>query len=148
MTKLKRRKSVNTAGKFDITFLSFVLILLTVGLVMLYSSSYAFSYNQYGNSYKFITRQALFAAVGVVVMLVVSRIDYHFWRKFAWVLYALSTVMLIVLLILPPMVEGKDVKRWIVIGPINFQPSEIAKFAIILLFSIKLLLLSSITSNI
>ena len=135
MTKLKRRKSVNTAGKFDITFLSFVLILLTVGLVMLYSSSYAFSYNQYGNSYKFITRQALFAAVGVVVMLVVSRIDYHFWRKFAWVLYALSTVMLIVLLILPPMVEGKDVKRWIVIGPINFQPSEIAKFGIILLFS-------------
>ena len=135
MTKLKRRKSVNTAGKFDITFLSFVLILLTVGLVMLYSSSYAFSYNQYGNSYKFITRQALFAAVGVVVMLVVSRINYHFWRKFAWVLYALSTVMLIVLLILPPMVEGKDVKRWIVIGPINFQPSEIAKFAIILLFS-------------
>ena len=106
MTKLKRRKSVNTAGKFDITFLSFVLILLTVGLVMLYSSSYAFSYNQYGNSYKFITRQALFAAVGVVVMLVVSRIDYHFWRKFAWGLYALSTVMLIVLLILPPMVEG------------------------------------------
>lgn len=135
MTKLKRRKSVNTAGKFDITFLSFVLILLTVGLVMLYSSSYAFSYNQYGNSYKFITRQALFATVGVVVMLVVSRINYHFWRKFAWVLYALSTVMLIVLLILPPMVEGKDVKRWIVIGPINFQPSEIAKFAIILLFS-------------
>ena len=50
MTKLKRRKSVNTTGKFDITFLSFVLILLTVGLVMLYSSSYAFSYNQYGNS--------------------------------------------------------------------------------------------------
>ena len=135
MTKLKRRKSVNTAGKFDITFLSFVLILLTVGLVMLYSSSYAFSYNQYGNSYKFITRQALFAAVGVVVMLVVSRIDYHFWRKFAWVLYALSTLMLIVLLILPPKEEGKDVKRWIVIGPINFQPSEIAKFAIILLFS-------------
>ena len=68
-------------------------------------------------------------------MLVVSRIDYHFWRKFAWVLYALSTVMLIVLLILPPMVEGKDVKRWIVIGPINFQPSEIAKFTIILLVS-------------
>ena len=135
MAKIKRKKSENAVGKLDITFLSFVLILLTVGLVMLYSSSYAFSYNQYGNSYKFISRQAMFAAVGIVVMLVVSRIDYHFWRKFAWILYALSTVMLVLLLVLPPMVEGKDVKRWIVIGPINFQPSEIAKFAIILLFS-------------
>lgn len=135
MAKLKRKKSENALGKLDITFLSFVLILLTVGLVMLYSSSYAFSYNQYGNSYKFITRQAMFAAVGVAVMLVVSRIDYHIWRKFAWILYAVSTVMLAVLLVLPPMVEGKDVKRWIVIGPINFQPSEIAKFAVILLFS-------------
>lgn len=135
MAKIKRKKSVNAVGKLDITFLSFVLILLTVGLVMLYSSSYAFSYNQYGNSYKFISRQAMFAAVGIVVMLVVSRIDYHFWRKFAWILYALSTVMLVLLLVLPPMVEGKDVKRWIVIGPVNFQPSEIAKFAIILLFS-------------
>ncbi len=135
MAKIKRKKSVNAVGKLDITFLSFVLILLTVGLVMLYSSSYAFSYNQYGNSYKFISRQAMFAAVGVVAMLVVSRIDYHIWRKFAWVLYLVSTVLLAVLLILPPMVEGKDVKRWFVIGPINFQPSEIAKFAVILLFS-------------
>lgn len=135
MAKLKRKKSVNTVGKLDITFLSFVLILLTVGLVMLYSSSYAFSYNQYGSSYKFISRQAMFAAVGVAVMLAVSRIDYHFWRRFAWILYAASTAMLALLLVLPPMVEGKDVKRWIVMGPINFQPSEVAKFAVILLFS-------------
>ena len=135
MAKLKRKKSVNTVGKLDITFLSFVLILLTVGLVMLYSSSYAFSYNQYGSSYKFISRQAMFAAVGVVAMLAVSRIDYHFWRRFAWILYAASTAMLALLLVLPPMVEGKDVKRWIVMGPINFQPSEVAKFAVILLFS-------------
>lgn len=135
MAKLKKKKSANTVGKLDITFLSFVLILLTVGLVMLYSSSYAYSYSHYGNSYKFISRQAMFAVVGVAVMLVVSRIDYHFWRKFAWILYAVSTAMLALLLVLPPMVEGKDVKRWIVVGPINFQPSEIAKFAVILLFS-------------
>ncbi len=135
MAKLKKKKSANAVGKLDITFLSFVLILLTVGLVMLYSSSYAYSYSHYGNSYKFISRQAMFAVVGVAVMLVVSRIDYHFWRKFAWILYAVSTAMLALLLVLPPMVEGKDVKRWIVVGPINFQPSEIAKFAVILLFS-------------
>lgn len=131
----KRKKSESIIGKLDITFLSFVLILLTIGLVMLFSASYAYSYEHYGNSYKFITRQAAFAFAGVVVMLVVSRIDYHIWRKFAWVVYLLSVAMLAVLLILPPMVEGKDVRRWIVIGPVNFQPSEIAKFAIILLFS-------------
>ncbi len=119
----------------DITFLSFVLILLTIGLVMLFSASYAYSLEYYSNSYKFIIRQALLGAVGVGVMFALSRIDYHFWRKFAWVIYFVSMAMLIILLILPPMVKGMDVKRWLVIGPINFQPSEIAKFAIILLFS-------------
>lgn len=131
----KKKKSEPLNGKLDITFLALVLILLTTGLVMLFSASYAFSYEQYGNSYKFISRQALFAAVGVVVMLLISKIDYRFWRKFAWVLYIVSIVLLAVVKILPPMLKGKDVKRWIVIGPINFQPSEIAKFAVILLFA-------------
>ena len=131
----KRKKEKAVSGKLDITFLSFVLILLTIGLVMLFSASYAFSYEHYGNSYKFITRQALFAAVGVAVMLVISKIDYHVWRKFAVVLYLAAIAMLVFVKAMPPMLKGKDVKRWIVIGPINFQPSEIAKFAVILLFS-------------
>lgn len=131
----KKKKSEPLNGKLDITFLALVLILLTTGLVMLFSASYAFSYEQYGNSYKFISRQALFAAVGVAVMLVISKIDYHFWRKFAWALYIVSIGLLTIVKILPPMLKGKDVKRWIVIGPINFQPSEIAKFAVILLFA-------------
>lgn len=131
----KRKKEKAVSGKLDITFLSFVLILLTIGLVMLFSASYAFSYEHYGNSYKFITRQALFAVVGVAVMLVISKIDYHVWRKFAVVLYLAAIAMLVFVKAMPPMLKGKDVKRWIVIGPINFQPSEIAKFAVILLFS-------------
>ena len=135
MAKPKRKKSEYVSGKLDITFLSFVLILFTIGLVMLFSASYAYSYEYYGNSYKFITRQALFGAVGIVIMLGISKIDYHFWRKFAWIAYAVTIIMLGVLLVLPPMVEGMDVKRWIVIGPVNFQPSEVAKFAVILLFS-------------
>lgn len=137
MAKPVRRKrfSVLQAGKIDNIFLSLVLIILTIGLVMLFSASYAFSYAQYGNSYKFIMRQGAFGVIGVGVMLAVSKIDYHIWRKFAWIIYGISMLMLVILLILPPMLKGKDVKRWIVIGPINFQPSEIAKFAVILLFS-------------
>ena len=134
--KVSNRKNDNfKRGKIDITFFSLVLILLTIGLVMLFSASYAYSYEYYGNSYKFISRQAIFAVLGVVIMLIVSKIDYHILRKFAWIFFVGVTVILVLLLILPPMVSGMNVKRWFVIGPINFQPSEIAKFAIILLFA-------------
>lgn len=137
MAKPVRRKrfELGQSGRLDNIFLSLILVLLTVGLVMLFSASYAYSYAYYGNSYKFILRQGGFGIFGVVVMLVVSKIDYHIWRKFSWIIFAVSTVLLVVLLILPPMVSGMDVKRWFVVGPINFQPSETAKFALILLFS-------------
>lgn len=131
----KIKKAQNVRGRFDAPFFAIVLILLTVGLVMLFSASYAYSYAKYGDSYKFIIRQSIFAAVGVGVMLVVSKIDYHFWRKLNWVTFFGTLALLVLLLALPPMVEGMDVKRWIVIGPVNFQPSEVAKFSIILLFA-------------
>ncbi len=131
----RKRGGFIQSGKLDITFLSFVLILVTIGLVMLFSASYAYSYEYYGNSMRFITRQASFAVVGIIAMFAFSRIDYHFWRKTSWLIFGVTIIMLSVLLILPPMVKGMDVKRWIVIGPINFQPSEIAKFAIIVIFS-------------
>lgn len=133
--KNKKGKLPNSPGKIDITFLSLVLLLLTIGLIMLFSASYAYSYTYYGNSYRFIVRQAAFAVIGVVAMLVLSRIDYHIYRKFSWPIFFGSILLLIFLLIMPPMVSGMDVKRWIVIGPLNFQPTEIAKFAVILLFS-------------
>ncbi len=131
----KKRSFFNTDGKMDITFLSLVLILLTIGLVMLFSASFAFSYENYGNSYRFIARQAIFAVAGVVIMLIISTVNYHFYRKFAWIFYIVIMLVLGALLIMPPMLEGMDVKRWLVIGPINFQPSELAKFAVILLLS-------------
>ncbi len=135
VNNIKKRKKADNHGKMDIVFLSLVLMLLTVGLVMLFSASYAFSLEYYDNSYKFISRQALFAVVGLVAMIVISRIDYHFWRKFAPAIYIISIIMLVILLIFPPMVDGMDVKRWLVIGSFSFQPSEIAKFSIILFFS-------------
>lgn len=122
-------------GKLDITFLSFVLILLTVGLVMLFSASYAYSYEHYGTSYKFIVKQSFFAVGGIVAMLMFSKVDYHIWRKFSWLIYFVTLGFLVFLLISPPMVSGMSVKRWFAVGPLSFQPSEIAKFAIVILFS-------------
>lgn len=134
-TLKNKRSGFFQSGKLDITFLSFVLILLTIGLVMLFSASYAYSLEYYDNSYKFIIRQALFAGAGIIAMFITSRINYHFWRKVSWLIYIVTALMLVALLILPPMVSGMSVKRWFAIGGFSFQPSEIAKFAIVILFS-------------
>ena len=122
-------------GKMDMTFFGYVMLLLVVGLICLFSSSYAYALQNYGSSYHFIGKQLKFAVAGVVIMLLVSRINYHFYRKFAWFIYIASVVMLAVVLMLPPLQEGFDYKRWLVIGSFSFQPSEVAKFAIVLLFS-------------
>lgn len=132
---VKKKFSFWQSGKMDISFFALVCILLTAGLLMLFSASYAYALAYFGNSYHFIIKQAAFALVGFAIMMLVSKIDYHIYRRFAWIIYGISVVLLIVLLVLPPMVEGASQKRWMVIGPINFQPSEIAKFAVILLFS-------------
>ncbi len=133
--KKKMNKSFTLSGKLDIPFLSLVLVLLSVGLIMLFSASYAYSDTNFGNSYRFISRQAVFAAIGVVVMLVVSKIDYHIYKKFAWPLYIATIALLLILLVLPPMVEDSGVKRWFAIGSFSFQPSEIAKIAVAVLFA-------------
>lgn len=122
-------------GKMDIGFFSLVIILLTVGLLMLFSSSYAYALAYFGDSYHFIKKQLIFAIAGFVIMMVVSKIDYHYYRKIGWVGYIVSAILLLALLVLPPMVEGATQKRWMVIGPINFQPSELGKIAVIILFS-------------
>ena len=123
------------SGKMDLTFFFLLIIILLTGLVMLFSASYVFAYTRYGNNYHFIIKQATFAVIGVFMMLVISKIDYHFIRKFAIPFYIIMVIFLVVMLILPPMVPNTVVKRWFSIGPINFQPSELAKFAVILLLS-------------
>ncbi len=122
-------------GKMDLTFLILLLIILTIGLVMLFSASYIFANTYYGNSYHFITKQAGFAVFGVFIMLFMSKVDYHQLRKFSIPFYLIMVAFLVVMLILPPMVQGTSVKRWFSLGPINFQPSELAKFAVILLLA-------------
>ncbi|MDR1892125.1 MAG: putative lipid II flippase FtsW [Oscillospiraceae bacterium] len=122
-------------GKLDITFLTLLCIILVTGLVMLFSAStsYAQSYAPGHNPYYYIVRQFAFALAGLIAMFLISGIDYHIYRKLAWWIYGIAVALLIAVLILPPMKEGFH--RWIVLGPINFQPSEIAKFAIIALFA-------------
>lgn len=131
----KQKESLFINGKMDISFFALVTVLLTAGLLMLFSASYAYALAYMGNSYHFIIKQVIFAVLGYALMLVISKINYKVYRKFACFVYIISAIMLIALLVLPPMVPGATQKRWMVLGPISFQPSEIAKFSIILLFS-------------
>ncbi len=119
-------------GTVDSSFLVLVLIILTCGLVMMFSASYAYAYYYFDNSFHFITRQLFFAVVGVVIMLVVSFIDYHILHRFVMPVMGVTIVLLVVVLFMP---EINYVHRWINLGFTTFQPSEIAKFSVVLTFS-------------
>lgn len=120
------------ANGVDLIFAGLVLVLLVFGLVMMFSASYAYAYYHEGNSFYYILRQAIFAALGVAVMLTVSFVDYHVWHKFAGIIYVISIIMLIMALFYP---ARANVHRWIWFGPLTIQPSEVAKLAIILMFA-------------
>ena len=119
----------------DVPFLVLVLLLLAVGLAMLYSASYAQS--EYDTGYEISTRylqkQAVCAAIGLAAMFFFSRIPAEVWYRLAWILYGVSIVLLLSVLVIGEEVNGA--RRWINLAGIQFQPSEIAKFTMILLFA-------------
>ncbi len=128
------RRKFSGAG-VDIPFLLLVLLLLGVGLVMLYSASSAQS--AYDTGYeittKYLQKQAVCAGLGLLCMWAFSRIPAGFWYKFAWPLYFVSIALLLSVLVIGQEVNGA--RRWINIAGIQFQPSEVAKFTMILLFA-------------
>ncbi len=129
-------RRLNVRGEtVDIPFLILILLLLLVGLTMLYSASYAQSeYDTgYAISTRYLQKQAVCAAIGLVAMYFFSRIPAAIWYNLAWVLYGISVVLLLSVLLIGEEVNGA--KRWINLAGIQFQPSEIAKFTMILLFA-------------
>ncbi|WP_243423954.1 FtsW/RodA/SpoVE family cell cycle protein [Gemmiger formicilis] len=117
----------------DLPFFLLVLTLLCFGLVMLYSASCAVGQYRFDDPYTYIRPQLIFALVGLAALWVASRLDYHILHAWAWPLFGLSLVLLVVVLFMP---EYNGCRRWIVIpGLGTLQPSEIAKFSVIVLFS-------------
>ena len=119
-------------GDFDIPFLLLTLALLGFGLVMLFSASYARAYYYKDSSFYYIRRQIMWSIIGVVGMIAASFVNYHWLRKFVWPLYAVSIALCMACYLFE---AENGANRWVRIGPVNFQPSEIAKFALILLFA-------------
>ncbi|MGI6578439.1 MAG: putative lipid II flippase FtsW [Eubacteriales bacterium] len=120
-------------GPMDLPFFLLVLLVMCFGLIMMFSASYASALYTMDNSAYYFIKQGLIALGGTAVMLVISRMNYQYLR-------ALSIPMLIaalVLLILVPIIgfDAGGATRWIKVGPVQLQPSEVAKFAVIVSFS-------------
>ncbi len=116
-------------GRVDIPFVIIVSALVVIGLVMLLSASYPYALYYRENSYEFFASQLIFAVAGAGVAYLVSRFDYHHWHRVAVILLIVSYILLVVVLFMG------GTKRWFRIGPISFQPSEVAKFALIVFLS-------------
>ena len=128
-----RTKAAARRGGMDLPFLLLTLILLGLGLIMVLSASYARAYQEHGNALYVFIRQAIFAGVGIAGMLFISYIDYELWRKFYLLFLIASVGAMVVVLFFGVVVSGA--KRWINLGFINFQPSELVKMAVVISFA-------------
>lgn len=118
----------------DYTLLITILLLLTLGLIMVLSASSPTSLSESGNSYKYFIKQAIFAALGLVAMFIISKIDYRFYKKFYKIAYMVAFILLALVLVIGKKVNGA--RRWIYLTEtLSFQPSELVKFCMIIFFA-------------
>lgn len=130
-------------GPVDLPFLMLVVMLTVIGVVMVFSASYATALydakTAHNNPTYYFVKQAGFAVAGLVAMYVVTKINY---QSFRWMsVFVLGAAYVLLLLVFTPLGFGKatvGAQRWIQIGPINFQPSEVAKIGVIMYFSARL----------
>ena len=139
----ERAKAIEAAareagrGPLDLPYLLLVLTLVGVGLIMLFSASFPSAYYEEGNPAYYLIRQGIFAVLGITAMFIVGKINYERYRAVAKMLLIFS-IILLVLVLIPGIGTGRlthGAQRWIRLGPIQFQPSEITKVGIILYFA-------------
>jgi len=130
----ENRRPLRALPSVDYPFLILVLLALAVGLTVLYSASYAQSeYDTgYQSSTRYLQKQAVCAALGLAAMAVFSRLPAQLWYRLAWPMYAGSILLLLSVLVVGESVNGA--RRWINVAGIQFQPSELSKFTMILMF--------------
>lgn len=122
-------------GDMDYSFLLLVVILSVFGLVMLLSASTAAASSKFGNSYRFFLRQFGYAAVGTVLMLIISKIDYRKYKPYAR-LFMIVCIFMLALVFIPGIgVDHNGSRRWINLIVMEFQPSEITKLAVAMFYA-------------
>lgn len=116
-------------GPVDLVAFGTIMALLVIGIMTVFSASYTTALHMYGDPHYFIKRQLLWAVIGIIGMLVMMRIDYRKLRP--WALPALLVAVLLLSIVLVAGTESRGGQRWLEIGPIRFQPSELSKIALV-----------------
>lgn len=124
-----------SSGTLDKPLLLAIFALLGIGLLMIASAGVAYGQVRFGDEYFFFKQQCIGFIVGVASLFVVSRIDYHIFRKFVVPLFFLAVALLVMVFIPGVGTTVYGAARWIELGPFSFQPSEVMKLAIILYLS-------------
>lgn len=134
-SKLKSFKDTYfLTGSIDIPFLGLTIALLTIGLIMLFSASYPYAYYYKDSSYYYFIRQIVFAVAGLVAMLLMSKINYKILKAIYKPVFVVTIALLVIVLFHHTNVQ--NFKRWIPLGPVSIQPSDLAKFTIILTLAV------------
>lgn len=118
--------------KYDFVLLITVLLLSCFGLLMVYSTSSVYALEIYGDPSRFLKLHTVYLLLGICSMLFFMNLDYRILKRFVYPAYLICLILLILVLIPGIGKQVSGAQRWLAIGPITFQPSEIAKFAIVL----------------
>ena len=121
------------APPIDLFLLLSVLALALFGTAMVFSAGYAYADFRYDDSAYFMKRQTVFLAIGIAGMLIFSKVSVSFIERITPILYAITLALLILVLMIG--LVGNGAKRWISLGPITIQPSEIAKVTMVLMMA-------------
>ena len=116
---------------YDVSLLFPVLFLVGIGIVMIYSSSYALALKKFGSGYFFLRKQALFALLGIMILVACRHIPYRIFRYLSYPMLALAVVFLISIHFSEFGLSAGGSTRWLRVGRFSFQPSEFARFALV-----------------
>ena len=129
---LKKQIDKNTKPEFDSVIFYTTMTLVFIGIIMVFSASFVQSAFKHGDSYYFLKRNVIYATLGFISMIIMSNLDYRFWKKNAKVIGIVSIILL--LLVLTPLgIKANGARRWLGFGAFTIQPAEIAKFATIII---------------
>ena len=131
---VKKPKTKKKTDYYDYSLLAVIILLTCFGLVMLYSTSSYMAELNYGDDMYYFKKQAAISFGCIIIALGISQIDYHILTKFTGALYGMAAILM--MLVKTPLGRtANGARRWLNLGPLSFQPSEIAKIAVIVCLS-------------